>query len=209
VALPDLHGFLARINGWPRRLLTVLCLVLAAGSALSAPKHPSSATTGVVVASRAIAGGVVLSAADVTVAHWPRSLRPPSAFDATSAVLGRRVAGAIGAGEALTSARVLGTGLTASLATGFSAVPVPLTDTGSAALIQAGDYADLISVDANSEAPAVMVASQILVIAVVAASTNAVGGQPAELVVAANPAQALRIAAVAGRGVFATVRAPP
>ena len=209
MALPDLHGILARINGWPRRLLTVLCLLLAAASALSAPKHASTATMDVVVASHPIAGGMVLATSDVTLARWPRAVRPASAFGATSAVLGRRSAGPIATGEALTPARVLGAGLTATLPPGFSAVPVPLTDAGSAALIQAGDYADLISVDANSAAAPAMVASQILVIAVVAASVNAVGGQPAELVVAANPAQALRLAAVAGRGVFATVRAPP
>ena len=199
----------ARFNGWPRKLLTVLCLVLAGASAMSDRRNATSALVPVVVAAHTIAAGTVLGANDVSLGQWPPSVGPPSAFREIAAVLGRRAAGAIASGEGLTPTRLIGNALAAGLAAGFSAVPVPLMDAGSAALVRAGDFADLISSPADASAPPTMVARRVLVIAVLPASTGATGGQPAELVVAVDDADELRLAAVAGRGVFATVRAPP
>ena len=185
------RDLLARLNGWPRKLLTLLCLLLAATSALASRKHNSaSAAVPVVVAARTVAAGAVLVARDVSLAQWPRSLRPPSAFRDTASVLGRRAAGAIAAGEGLTPTRLIGTGLTAGLAAGFSAVPVPLADAGSAALVRPGDFADLISSAVDPGSQPTLVAKQVLVIAVLPAA--GVGGQPAELVVAVDMAGELR-----------------
>jgi Flp pilus assembly protein CpaB len=202
------RDLLARFNGWPRKLLTLLCLLLAATSAVASRRHSSGSTAvPVVVAARPIAAGTVLAAKDVSLVQWPRSLRPPSAFRDTASVLGRRAAGAIAAGEGLTPTRLIGTGLTAGLAAGFSAVPVPLADAGSAALVRPGDFADLISSDADPGSQPTLVARQVLVIAVLPPTSE--GTQAGELVVAVDQAGELRLAAVAGHGLFATVRAPP
>ncbi len=202
-------GFLSRFGGWPRRGLVALCLLLAAVSATSEHRVASGPTVAVVVATRAVPAGSRLAAADLVVARWPRAVRPASAFTSTSAVVGQRAAGALAAGEALTPARVLGSGLTTGLADGLAAVPVPLADAGSAALVHPGDRADLIVAPTTSGDPPRLAASGILVIAVLPATSGSSGSQPAELVVAADQAQELQLAAAAGRGVFASVRSPP
>lgn len=199
---------LGGLGGWPRRVLALGCVALAAASAVSAARTGASSRVPVAVASRAIAAGALVTPADVSIAQWPRDIRPPSAFGTSAAVVGQRSAGGIAAGEALTPSRLITSALTKGLAPGLSAVPVALADTGSAALIRIGDYVDLIAAAEGAAAPSAL-ARQVLVLAVVAAATSGGLNQPAELVVAADETTSLRLAAFAGRGAFATVRAPP
>ncbi len=114
----------------------------------------------------------------------------------------------------MTASRLLDSALEQRLPAGFSAVAVGLADAGSAALVKAGDYVDLISPASDLPAgdastTAIIIVQAALVAAVLPATSSTLGAQPAELVVAVSAAEALRLAAVGGRGLFASVRPPP
>src|ERR1700712_1586715 len=99
-------GRLPRIGRWPRLALTGICLLLAAGSALTARGKAEAARSGtsVVVAAHDLPAGRVLSGTDVTTVRWPESLRPRDARSRMSDVVGRRLSGPLTAHEPLTGA---------------------------------------------------------------------------------------------------------
>jgi pilus assembly protein CpaB len=204
----------ARLAGWPRRLLALCCLLLAAVAALGAHR-PAPARSGdpVVVAARDLAAGARLSAGDVRLKPWPVDLRPAGALTRIDEAVGHRVTGPVRAGEALTTTRLVGAGLTLGLPPGLRAVPVQVSGAG---LVQAGDSIDLLVADppdASGAGPPVahVLAEAARVLAVTSAPTTDPSGGPASLgiVVAVDRAIALKIAAAAGRTVVATLRDPP
>jgi pilus assembly protein CpaB len=202
----------ARLNGWPRRVLAVCCLVLAGAAALGArhsgdthrPGHP------LLVAARDLAAGSRLSAADVRLRSWPDELRPAGAFASGAAVAGRRLAGAVRTGEAITETRLSGPGLAAGLSPTLRAVPVQVTG-GAAGLLHPGEFVDLLVSDPPEAADAAPPAAHLLAEAVpVLAVTSTPGGADSfGIVVAVDPATALKLAAVSGRTLVATLRHPP
>jgi pilus assembly protein CpaB len=216
----SLTEFTARLSGWPRRVLALACLMLAAVTAVGAQHKTGDAgpTSSILVAARDIAAGVRLSGADVRVRAWPAGIGPPGAPSRPAQVIGRRLAGSIRAGEPITGSRLTGVDLTAGLPAGLQAVPVEITGAASLNLVRVGDSIDLLVSDPPqaeeaSARPARVLAQQVRVLAVSGPSADPgvdnLGSGSVGLVVAADRTTALRIAAATGRQVVATVRGPP
>jgi Flp pilus assembly protein CpaB len=202
----------ARLNGWPRRVLAVCCLLLAGAAALGARHSGDTRGAGhpLLVAAHDLAVGTQLSAADVLLRTWPDELRPPGAFSSSAALAGRRLVGAMRAGEAITETRLSGPGIAAGLSPMLRAVPVQITS-GAAGLLHPGEFVDLLVGDPPDAAGDVSTAAHLLAEAVpVLAVTSAPGGADSfGIVVAVDATTALKLAAVSGRSLVATLRHPP
>lgn len=175
---------------------------------------PSSTPVPVVVATSDLPAGHALARADLRVVRWPASLRPPGARAAPRTLIGRRLAGPVGAGEALTPTRLFGSGLTAGLPRGAVAAAVPLDDPRSADLVRAGDHlellatprpADIETAPATSAPTVSTVASHALVLAVLPHTADA----DASVVLAVDRATAVQIARDRAGQVFAVLADPP
>jgi Flp pilus assembly protein CpaB len=171
-----------------RRLLAALLLAAAVASALGVVAPSPASTSIVVVASRPLDAGTSLGSGDVRVEHRPVGTNP-GALTSTASAIGRVLAGAVGAGEALTAARLVGPGLAAGLAKhGHVAAPVRLSDPAVASLLKTGDVIDVVLAGATSGSPvggesggsATVVAAGARVIAVVAPANDAVLGTSAD-----------------------------
>jgi pilus assembly protein CpaB len=199
------------MRGWPRRLLALTLVLLAALSAVHASASGRTSATSVdpgvevVVAAHDLAAGAVLDSGSVKLVAVPRPVRPATAVPTLAAAVGRRVAGPVGAGELITTSRLVGGNLTTGLPAGLIAVPVPLVDPGAAGLIQPGDHVDLLRVPTDStDAPATAVAADVLVLAVIP-SDPAASRSSAQLVVAVDRATELQIAQAIASPMLATV----
>lgn len=169
-----------------------------------------------VVAGRDLPSGATLRGADLQVQAWPDGTGPPNGFMRPEQVIGRQIAGTIRRGEPLTTSRLAGADLTVGLPSGLEAVPVQLSDAAAMTFLHAGDWVDLLTGGSNAHdgaaaEHATVLAEGVRVLAVSAAPSAALSadGPGSEIVVAADRVTALRIAAVAGRAVFATLRVPP
>jgi Flp pilus assembly protein CpaB len=209
---------LPRFGRTPRLCAAGLCLVLALASTIGAhAQHaaaPASAVVSVVVAASDLPAGHSIARTDLRVARWPSSLRPAGARTAPEPLLGRRLAGPIAAGEAVTPARLFGGGLTTGLPRGTVATAVPLDDPHSGDLVRAGDHLDLLETprppdvdtpSATSPTPVSTVASHALVLAVLPHTADA----DAEVVLAVDRPTAVQIARDRAGQVFAVVADPP
>jgi Flp pilus assembly protein CpaB len=143
-----------------RRPLAALSAGLAVAAGLHAVAAPSPHTVPVVVAARDLAAGAPVRAGDVrTAAFRPGSV--PAGLVADP--VGRTLASPLRAGEPVTDARLLGPAL-ARASPGGVAVPVRLSDPGTAALLRVGDQVDLVSTDPQDGSTTVL-ASRVLVLA--------------------------------------------
>jgi pilus assembly protein CpaB len=216
--LRSVRRMLPRFGRTPRLCAAGLCLVLALASTIGAhAQHaaaPASGAVSVVVAASDLPAGHSIARADLRVARWPSSLRPAGARAAPSTLIGRRLAGPVGAGEAVTPARLFGSGLTTGLPRGAVAAAVPLDDPRGADLVRAGDHLDLLetprppdieTAPANSPPAVSTVASHALVLAVLPRTTDA----DAEVVLAVDRATAVQIARDRAGQIFAVVADPP
>lgn len=143
-----------------RRLLAVGCVAVAMISALRATAAPPPTTVAVQVLTRAVPAGTVIEAGDLgVVAFAPGSVPDDLAADP----VGRAVATAVARGEPLTTTRLVG----AALATGAGrrAMPVRFPDAGTAGLLRVGDRIDVVAVDPQGAAAA-LVATDVPVLAV-------------------------------------------
>jgi Flp pilus assembly protein CpaB len=219
--------FLALLNRWPRRLAVLGLLLLAAGSALAAHRpaaRPGSADAAVTVAARPLPAGATLAPRDLRVAHLPPGLIPERSVASPAAIIGLRLAGPVTAGEPLTSARLVGGGLTTALGAGLVASSVPVAS-DVAGFVRAGDRVDLLAPPVAVEvmpadpAPAGaaargptgsarVVAENVLVLAALPAQPDG-GTSSAALVIASDRRTARRVAAVPGRALLAVVVDPP
>jgi Flp pilus assembly protein CpaB len=199
----DTHHWL-----WARRLAALGCVVLAVSSAIGGRRATGSdrRLTAVLVMTRPLPVGSTLAAADLRATTWPAELAPPNRIDAPAAAVGRRLAGPIGAGEAVTTARLVGVDLTARLAGGLVAVPVPLADPAAAPVIQPGDVVDLLAGPTAPAQAARLLAGSVLVLAVLPASEP---GVDADLVVAVPVTAEESLSGAVGEEIVATLRAPP
>ncbi len=146
-------------------LLAVLALVLAVR-----PDPPSAAAerppdVRVTVAATDLPPGTVLTAADLSVAHYPAKSVPAGTTPDPPPMVGRVLAGPVRAGEPLTDVRLVGAGLTALLPDGQVAAPVRLADLAVAELVRAGDRVDVLATPPEA-ATAEVVAASALVLAV-------------------------------------------
>ena len=206
----------ARLSGWPRRIIALTFLLLAAGAALTdraaAPAAVRVPTTPVVVSSADLAVGTILRADQLRVVAWPTELRPAGAFVRTSDLTGQRLAGPTRSGEAVTRTRLAGPDLAAGLPSGFIATPAPVT-AGSTAFVHPGNRADLIAPAADSAtskgAAAHVVADQVLVLAVLPPDDGPSPAASTTIIVAARPDVAARIATETSGPLVALVRGPP
>jgi Flp pilus assembly protein CpaB len=217
VSISELAG---RLGGWPRRILALCCLLLAGVTSVGA-RHTSAAPAGhpIVVAVRDLATGTALTSADVRLRSWPDDLRPAGGLTRPDEAIGRRIASAVRAGEALTATRLIGPGLTTGLPRDLRAVPVQVGG-GGPGLVRAGDFVDLLVSDppdavAPSPPVAHVLAESARVLAVTAPPSapgddvGTLGVGTLEIVIAVDRATSLKIAAVSGRALVATVRNPP
>jgi Flp pilus assembly protein CpaB len=139
-----LSGQLSILAGWPRRVAALLCLALAALSALTSPDEPASEhRSPVIVAAKPLPPGTVLSAADLATVPWPEAMVPAAAVARLSDALGHTVAAAMTRGEPVTTARLLDTGITAALGPDQVALTIGLAGGNQAAILQAGVLVDL------------------------------------------------------------------
>jgi Flp pilus assembly protein CpaB len=167
------------------------------------------------VATRDLAAGTRLAGGDLQVKAWPERVRPPDALGRTTQAVGQRLAGPIRAGEPLTSTRLVGADLTAGLPPTMRALPVEITGSASLSLVHAGDSIDLVvgdppEAETGPSRSARVLAESVRVLAVARQTTDPGGDlETLGLIVAAEPATALKIASAAGRPIVATVRKPP
>lgn len=198
-------GHLSFLAGWPRRIAALFCLGLAVLSAISSHAAPAVGhTSAVVVTARPLRPGTVLAASDLAAVLWPDAIVPAAAVLRFSDALGHTVASAMTRGEPLTTARLLDTSMSASLAPGQVAVTVGLTGSNQAAILHAGDSVDLYA--ASSEAALIdgrplpgstgrRVGTDVRVLAVLPAPSGAtLDGSGASLVIAADRTTAARLA---------------
>jgi pilus assembly protein CpaB len=220
---PSVADLLSRLHRWPRRLAAVTCLLLAAASAIAAhgqapiPLRSQAASEAVVVAARDLGVGTTLTGRDLATVAWPRDLVPAGAWGEPARLVGRRLAGPLRRREAVTTARLVGGGLTTGLAAGYVATPVSI-ESGFATVIHAGDHVDILIGPAEgtdfatppgrSDTSAALVAEGVTVLAVLPADA-ATGAGGAIVLVATDRGTALRLAALQGRQVVAVVGNPP
>lgn len=197
-----------RFGGWPRRVLVVACLLLAALSAISAAQ-PATPGAAVVVASRDLPAGHVIVAGDVRVERWPAHQVPQRRLGSVRDAIGGRPATAVAAGEPLTSVRLIGAGLASGLPPGLVVVTVSLADPAAASLIHTGDQVDLVrGADASADAaaaragPGSVIAHNVAVLAVLPTDQD----RPPALAVSVDESTALKLAGLAGVPLIATLR---
>jgi pilus assembly protein CpaB len=178
-----------------RRLLSAVCAAVAVLAALRAVAPPPLPTAPALVAVRHLAAGSVVGPADVASEALPEAAVPD---DAAVAPVGRTLATAVGAGEVLTAARLVGPSLVAGRP-GRLALPVRIPDADVVALLRVGDRVDLFAADPAAADPQ---GSRLLESALVLALPTPVGrdGRQGRLVVLeATPAQGAQISGHAAR----------
>lgn len=192
--VPRLRGLAAGLHVPGRRRVAALRRAAAAALTLLALVLALAPRTGVgvvpvVVLAADLPAGATLRAADLALRSWPAEIVPAGAVTATAAAEGRVLAGAAGAGEALTDARLSGAGPAAG--PGGAAVPVRLADAGVAGLLSPGSHVDVVTVGGPTGDPVVLAAD-----ATVLAVLPSEAGSRGRLVMVAMPrGLAARVAA--------------
>lgn len=138
-----------------RRVLAVVLVAAAALIGLSVVRPAPEPTEAVLVAARDLAPGQAVSAGDVTVQQWPRSVAAQLNSLTAQTASGRTLATALRRGEVVSSSRVVSA---ASLPSGRgeSALTVP-TDDATLALARTGDRIDVYAADGRRVGAALQV----------------------------------------------------
>ena len=142
---PEVVRRFGRELRWHRRnVAAVLAVVALLGSAHTLTPHPPT-TTPVLVAARPLAAGTTLGPADLRAVSVPSRAAPPTALRTADALLGRRVALPVAAGELLTPDRLVGPGLLTALGPDDVAAPVHLADPDLGGVVRVGDTVRIIA----------------------------------------------------------------
>jgi Flp pilus assembly protein CpaB len=187
-----------------RRVVAGALVILAAVAALR--PDPGEDRTEVVVASRDLAPGVELTAADVRLENRPATTVPDGSRSDLDDVVGAILAGPARRGETLTDVRLLGPRLAESAA-GPNAriVPLHLDDTALLDLIRPGDVVDVLA--AETAAPGADVLPQVVatdaVVVLVSQKPTGTGNGGDRVVLVALPAHSAND--VAGAALVQTV----
>lgn len=224
MALPTLHSrfefALAVLAGWPRRLAALVCLIAAVGSVLLG-RHPArlESLSNIVVSTRLLKPGIVLSSADLQAVRWPVGAVPAAGIRRVADVIGRRVAAPMSRGEPFTLQRLMDSAIADALSIGQVATTIRLADPGQAAILQAGALIDLYAgADAavladghqvSPAAPAAPVASGVEVLVVLAEPADSGSAPGPTVVIAASRNAAAQLAAHAAGPFLATLIRPP
>ena len=131
-----------------RRLLAAVLAGAAVACGLSAVSPNDRPSRPVLVAAHDLVPGQALTIGDVALRQFPLDLAPVGFFDTVDALVGRRVSGAVRAGEPMTDAQLAGRSMLRGLS-GLVAVPVRIADAGVARLLQPGDRVDLVAASAD------------------------------------------------------------
>lgn len=185
-----------------RRLLAAALLLLAIALALRPPGSRGD-TEPVVVAAHDLAPGTALSASDVRVAREPASVIPGSALRDLASATGRTLAGAAGAGEPITEARLVSPRNTVLAARDPTAVVVPvrLADPLVADLVHPGSHVDVVALDPQGTVGTVLAADAVVI------TVREQDAKPGLLLLALPEGTATRVAATTlAREVTITLR---
>lgn len=184
-------------------LLAAVALVLALR-----PGPPAGAAAPeaqpVVVAARSLDAGRPLAEDDLALARYPPGTAPAGVVAEPGLLVGRVLAGPVGAGEPLTGTRLVGPGLVTLLPQGQVAAPVRLADLAVAALVRTGDRVDVLATEPGA-AEAETLASGVRVLAAGGSGEDPTAGL---LLVAVDAGTAARLAAAATSATL-TVSLPP
>ena len=140
-----------RRREWRRRVLrggvAAACAAPAVVGVVSIARQPGEPVVPVVVASRPLAVGEVVTAASVRLVAWPRRLVPPGAAQDLAEVVGRPLASPVGLGETVNQSRFNAHSLLAGRPAGEVAVHVTVADDGAVSMVTSGDRIDLLGAD--------------------------------------------------------------
>ena len=203
----------ARLLRRHRRLLAGAAAAASIAALGLALQPPAPATHGVVVAAADMPAGRSLLPGDLAVAQVPSGVLPAGTSSDPGAFLGRALAAPMSRGEALARHRL--TDLPEwAVPPGTMPLPVRFADAGAAALLAAGQRVDVVAASgpgldgAAPFASAELVASDILVLAVITADQESGGllgasasneDQSPLVMLAADRGAALAIAGAQGR----------
>jgi Flp pilus assembly protein CpaB len=146
-----------------RRLLAAVSAGLAVLAGLTALRPPADLEP-MLVARHDLASGHVVTSADVRTAAVPAGARPAQVLTRDAAI-GRRVAGPMRAGEAMTDRRVVRPGSLEGYGKGAVLATVRI-DASEAAALGAGDRVDVVAVDPGGESAAAIVARDLEIVTV-------------------------------------------
>ncbi|MEJ7633755.1 SAF domain-containing protein [Aeromicrobium sp.] len=179
-----------------RRTLGAVFTGLAVLTALGALTQSPDGTR-VLVARHDLRSGHVLTAADVRTTTVPPADRPSRTLGRGDAI-GRRVAGPMRAGEAVTDYRVLQDGALTGYADDAVLTTVRVDRADGLTGLQVGDRVDIIAVDPDGESKAEVAARSVQVVTLPAASADS-DIVPVGIVTTEKVALALATAAIEAR----------
>ncbi len=188
-----------------RRVLAALCAGAALLLTITALRPPADPTALLWTAARDLPSGSVLTAADLRrTAFRPGSLPAAAPRDLTDLV-GRTLSAPLGAGEAVTSTRLLGSTLLAGHP-GRVAVPVRIADQDVVGMLRVGDRIDVVASDPQGRRAPERLLSGAPVLVVPAAPEGRNGpGLPGRLLVVGVPEDAAVTVAEAAASLYLTV----
>ena len=212
--------FPARAGAWllrNRRLAVALLLCLAAGIAVHQLTPASEHKIQVLVAARDLPAGLSVGKTDLVPRAVPPEIVPAGALSDWQDVQGRPLAAPLNSGQIPTEAQLLGPGLLTGAGAGAAAVPVRLADPSSIQLVSAGQLVNIV-LTASDGLGGTGGKPETLAAGVPVLWTSAQGGKTGDwlgtpdteglLVVAANPAQAEKLAGASTRGKLFFVLVP-
>lgn len=180
------------------------------------PAPAQTVTT--LAAARDLPAGATLAASDLAPVQVPPGLLTPGSLRDGGDAEGKQLAGPLRQGQLLTDVQVVGPGLLAGTPPGSAAVPLRMADPASIQLVAPGQLVNVVLTgDENygQRAP-----SEVLATAVPVLWTSGTGGKAGAwlgtaetdglIVVAADPAQAARLAGASTQGkLFFILVGPP
>jgi pilus assembly protein CpaB len=196
-----------RFGRWPRRLLAIGCLTLAAVSAIDAAQAEQGRTR-IVIAARDLPAGAPIRPGQVASVLWPARLVTRHALHRLAEASGRVPVAAIAVGEPVTETRLVGADLAVGLPAGTVVATVAVADAAASTVLHPGDHADLVRPatsdgDGTAGLPAVVLARDVTVLAVFTADSAQAA---VSIAVAVDEATALRLSGSIGVPLVATVR---
>ncbi|WP_120522955.1 RcpC/CpaB family pilus assembly protein [Arthrobacter celericrescens] len=210
----------ARAGAWllrNRRLTVALLLCLAAGIAVHQLTPASEHKIQVLVAARDLPAGLAVGKTDLVARAVPPDVVPAGALSDWQDVQGRQLAAPLSSGQIPTDAQLLGPGLLTGAGAGAAAVPVRLADPSSIQLVSAGQLVNIV-LTVSDGLGSTGGKPETLAAGVPVLWTSAQGGKTGDwlgtpdtdglMVVAANPAQAGKLAGASTRGKLFFVLVP-
>ena len=175
-----------------------MAAVLAVLAGVSAARPEGPPVVGAVVLRDQLAGGAVLTAADLAVREVVAADAPHGFLTGAAALVGRTLAGPAAEGQILTELALVSA--RSAVAAGHVVAPLRLTEAGLVRLLRPGDVVDVLGADERS-AEAGVVATAVRVVTVPAADdTTSAESSGGLVLVEVSPAAATDLAQAAAVG---------